>query len=43
MSEDVLATDKNDPRVQLVRAKALIGTHEKEKSREQLNAILSSA
>jgi len=41
MSDDVLATDKNDPRVELVRAKALIGTHEKEKSREQLNAILA--
>ena len=40
LADDFLTLDKNNLGIQLVRAKALIGINEKEKSREQLNAIL---
>jgi tetratricopeptide (TPR) repeat protein len=42
IADDILTTDKTNVRVEMIRAKALIGISEKEKSREQLNAILSS-
>lgn len=40
LCDDVLSLEKNNLGIQLIRAKALIGINEKEKSREQLNAIL---
>lgn len=42
IADDVLTMDKGNLRVQLIRAKALIGITEKEKARDQINAILSS-
>ena len=41
-TDDVLTMDKNNQRVQLVRAKALIGINEKDKARAQINDILSA-
>ena len=42
LTDDVLLVDKNNPRVELIRAKSLIGISEREKARDQINAILSS-
>jgi tetratricopeptide (TPR) repeat protein len=43
LADDVLTTDKNNPRMEIVRAKGLIGMNEKEKARAQILAILSTA